>query len=113
MSREIFKKPRASRDLIEYFAYIARDKVAPADRFLRVAEETFEYLARMPTVGRIWESPLAQLDGVRVYPMPSPFRNYLIFYRFNETTLEVIAVIHGARDVQAVIASAGTERPKG
>jgi hypothetical protein len=29
MSREILKKPRASRDLTEYFALIARDKIAP------------------------------------------------------------------------------------
>lgn len=112
MSRRIFKKPRVTRDLSEYFAYIARDKTAPADRFLRVTEEAFEYLAHHPTVGRIWESPLPQLDGIRVYPMPSPFRKYLIFYRFDDETLEVIAVIHGARDLGAAIASRATEDPE-
>ena len=112
MSREILKKPRASRDLMEYFAFIARDKIAPADRFLRVAEETFDHLARLPTAGRVWESPLPQLDGVRVCPMPPPFRNYLIFYRFDDATLEVIAVIHGTRNLEAVLASIEPEKPK-
>jgi toxin ParE1/3/4 len=109
MSREILKKPRASRDLTEYFAFIAYDKVAPADRFLQVAKETFEYLAELPTVGRIWESRLPKLEGIRVYPMPSPYRNYLIFYRFDDMTLEVIAVIHGARNLEAVLANAEME----
>jgi plasmid stabilization system protein ParE len=104
MSREILKKPRAGRDLMEYFAFIARDMIAPADRFLQVAEETFEYLARLPTARGIWESPLPQLDGIRVYAMPSRYRNYLIFYRFDDATLEVIAVIHGARNLEAVLA---------
>jgi plasmid stabilization system protein ParE len=37
MKRRILKKPQVEADLIEQFAYIARDKVKPAERFLRVA----------------------------------------------------------------------------
>jgi plasmid stabilization system protein ParE len=68
MKRRILKKPQVERDLIDQFAYIARDKVEPAERFLRVAEESFNYLATNPLVGQKWESPLRQLAGIRVYP---------------------------------------------
>jgi toxin ParE1/3/4 len=112
MKRRILKKPRVNRDLIETYAYIARDKMAPADRFLEMAEEVFEYLANLPTAGRIWESSLPKLEGIRLYPMPSPFRNYLIFYRFNDTTLEVIAVTHGARNLEVVIATDESTPPE-
>jgi toxin ParE1/3/4 len=35
--------------------------------------------------------------------MPSPFRNYLVFYRPIEDGVEVLTVLHGARDLQAVL----------
>ncbi len=103
MKRRILKKPRVDRDLIDHFAFIARDKVEPAERFLRVAQESFDRLAADPLLGHNWESPMPQLAGIRVYPMPSPFRNYLIFYRPTEDGIEVLTVLHGARDLQAVL----------
>jgi plasmid stabilization system protein ParE len=35
--------------------------------------------------------------------MASPFRNYLIFYRFDELTIEILAVIHGARNLKNLL----------
>jgi plasmid stabilization system protein ParE len=97
-------KPRVERDLTEHFATIAQDKIAPAERFLKVAEQSFERLAAMPGMGRAWESSLPELDCVRVYPMPSPYRSYLIFYRLlTDNTVEVLAVLHAARDIGAMI----------
>jgi toxin ParE1/3/4 len=103
MKRRILKKPQVEQDLINQFSYIARDKIEPAERFLRVAEESFDHLAANPLAGQKWESPLRQLTGIRVYPMPSPFRNYLVFYRPIEDGVEVLTVLHGARDLQAVL----------
>jgi len=103
MKRQIFKKPQAERDLIEHFAFIARDKLKPAIRFLRVASDTFEKLAVMPNMGRAWMSSDPRLAGIRAYVMPSPFRNYLIFYRFTDSALEILTILHGARDLEAVL----------
>ena len=99
----ILKKPRVKEDLIEHYAFIARDKIAPAERFLKVAEETFQRTAEMPLVGRVWESELPHLAGVRAYPMPEGFRNYMIFYRPIKDGIEVLAVLHGARDLDAAL----------
>jgi plasmid stabilization system protein ParE len=35
--------------------------------------------------------------------MPSPFRNYLVFYRPIRDGIEVLTVLHGARDLHAVL----------
>jgi toxin ParE1/3/4 len=105
MSRRIVTRPRFSRDLVEQFAFIAADKLAPAERFLKVAADSIERLADMPGIGRVWESPLPHLAGVRVYPMPSGFRSYLIFYRLLDGGIELLALIHGSRDLAAVLDS--------
>jgi toxin ParE1/3/4 len=105
MNRRVLKKPQAQRDLINHFAYIARDKLKPAIKFLKVAEKAVETLAAMPTSGREWSSANPLLAGIRVYIMPSPYRNYLIFYRFSEDALEILTVLHGARDLQTVLIS--------
>jgi toxin ParE1/3/4 len=103
MSGCILKKPRVERDLIEHYEFIARDKVAPAERLLKVAAESFERLAAMPNLGRAWKSPLPHLAGIRCYPMPSGFRNYLIFYRPIEGGVEILTVVHGARNLEAAL----------
>jgi len=99
----ILKKPRVKDDLLEHFEYIARDKVEPAERFLKVAEEAFERLSQMPLTGRRWESELPHLANVRVYPMPAGFRNYLIFYRPIDDGVEVLTILHGARNLEAAL----------
>jgi plasmid stabilization system protein ParE len=96
--------PRAQRDLIEHYAYIARDKIAPADRFLKVADQTFQRIADMPRAGRVWESTNSKMSGIRVYPMPSPYRSYLVFYRIADPeTVSILAVLHGARNIDALL----------
>jgi toxin ParE1/3/4 len=102
-ARSVIRRPRAKADLIEHFAFIARDKLEPAERFLRVVEATFEVLARMPGIGRLWESANPRLSDVRVYPLPRRFRNYLVFYRTTRDGIEILRVIHGARDLGAAM----------
>lgn len=103
MTRRILKKPRVERDLVDHFSFIARDKLEPADRFLRAAEESFARLAANPLIGHQWDSPLPKLAGIRIYCLPAPFRNYLIFYRPVDDGVEILTLLHGSRDAAAVL----------
>jgi toxin ParE1/3/4 len=103
MSRRVLKRPQAERDLIEHFAFIARDKVEPAERFLNVAEGHFKLLAANPYLGQAWESLLPQLADVRVSPLPGAFHRYLVFYRSVERGIEVLTVLHGSRDLPSAL----------
>ena len=103
MNPVIRRTPRALDDLTTHFANIAKDKVQPAYRFLEVAEESFDRLASTPGIGTALESKLPRLQGIRSYPMPSGFRNYVIFYRQIEGGIEVLTILHGARDLQRVL----------
>jgi plasmid stabilization system protein ParE len=73
MKGTILKKPQVERDLVAHFGFIARDKILPAERFLKVAQESFERLAAMPGMGREWGSPFPHLAGFVFIPCPRAF----------------------------------------
>jgi toxin ParE1/3/4 len=91
------------RDLNELFDFVAQDKLDPAEHFLKVAAESFEHLAQTPGLGRKWESRKPRLAEIRVYPMPGPFRSYLIFYRPPPNGGDILRVLHGARNLERVL----------
>jgi toxin ParE1/3/4 len=91
--------------LMEQAEYIGRDSPDASDRFLDAAVRTFAQLEKMPGMGRRYESPHLELSGVRVWSVKG-FRNYLIFYRAIAGGIEVIAVLHGARDIPTVLSDA-------
>jgi toxin ParE1/3/4 len=87
--------PRASEDLTEIWSYIADDSVPNADAFIDKLYETIELLARLPGSGRHREE-LA--PGIQSFP----FGRYVIFYRGVASAIEIVRVLHGARDIESI-----------
>jgi toxin ParE1/3/4 len=102
MRRVVRKTPRAEQDLLDHYTYIGERNPRAADRFLQAAKEAFARLARLPGMGRAWESPSPRLAGVRSWTIPS-FRNYRIFYRPIRNGIEVLHVLHARRDIQTLL----------
>jgi toxin ParE1/3/4 len=101
MAHRIDIQPLVYLDLAEISEYIARDRPASAHRFLFAADETFAWLAKHPKVGMRceFENPLAA--DVRCWRVKG-FKNYLIFYRRITRGIQVIRILHGARDIAAL-----------
>jgi toxin ParE1/3/4 len=99
---EINKRPIVIQDLIEQATYIAKDNLEASDRFLMAAEETFSILGRMPAIGRLSGFVHPSLVDVRQYPIKG-FKDYLVFYRVNDSRVEVLRVLHGSRDLEAIL----------
>jgi toxin ParE1/3/4 len=95
---EVRISPRAHEDLIEIWSYIADDSVTNADAFIDRLYETMESLGRNPGSGRHREE-LAL--GIQSFP----FGRYLIFYRALTNSVEIVRVLHGARDIENVFES--------
>ena len=72
-----------------------------SDRFLRAAEETFKQLAQMPGIGKKCQFTNPQLEKMRQQAIKG-FRKYLVFYRPTTSGIEIVRVIHGARDLAAI-----------
>jgi toxin ParE1/3/4 len=81
---------RAEDDLIEIWAYIARDNPAAADRLLDVLDNKSRTLAGNPQTGMARDD-IAK--GVRHFPVG----NYLILYRDIGDGVEVVRYVHGMR----------------
>jgi len=88
--------PRANSDLIEIWSYKADDSVANADAFIDRLYETLQALARQPGSGRHREE-LA--PGIQSFP----FARYIIFYRAVAGAIEIVRVLHGARDIENIL----------
>lgn len=99
--------PAADRDLDDHAAYLAQEaSLETALRFYDAATTTFEKLARMPGIGERWVSALVRLAEVRVWRVEG-FANHLIYYRPAGDGIEIIRVLHGARDLDSILGSEG------
>ena len=90
MSRPFFS-PSARRDLQEILEFIALDKPAAALRHVERLEDACLELAKNPELGAARNDILPRL---RVWSVG----NYVIFYRPSDDGVEIIRVVHGARD---------------
>ena len=89
------------RDLLELSLYIAQDNPEAAHRFLQAAEETFQDLERLPKIGATREFQDDRLSGMRIW-LVKGFPRHLIFYRPIEDGVEIIRVLHSARDIKGL-----------
>ena len=91
----VTRRPLAEADILEIWDYIADDSLAAADRWVDRLDEQFRMLAAQPMMGRAREE-LA--PGVRSFP----FGRYVVFYMPLNDGIDVVRVLHGARDIDAV-----------
>ena len=83
-------------DLDDIWFYFASDSPTNADRFLdRLVDVATGTLAVAPLSGREREE---LGEGLRSLPV----ENNLIFYRVRDGGVEVLRIIHGARDLGAI-----------
>jgi toxin ParE1/3/4 len=102
VKNRLFVQQLAEEDLSEQADYIARDHVDVALRFLEAAEAAFSQLADLPDIGRRRQFRHPALAGVRSWPVPG-FEKHLIFYRLNPGRVEVLRVLHSARDLDSLL----------
>ncbi len=103
---EVRKRPIVIQDLIAQATYIAKDNLDASDRFLMAAEETFSALGRMPAIGKLSGFTHSSLVGIRQYYIKG-FPRYLVFYRINSSCVEILRVLHGSRDLEAILDEEG------
>lgn len=86
----------AELDLEEIEAYISSDNPIAADRFLELLAERFKLIAEMPGIGR-------RRDNYARGARSLAEGDYVIIYRVKGESLEILRVLHGARDPERVI----------
>jgi toxin ParE1/3/4 len=87
-------RPKALADLAGIWAYIAEDSPRQADAFAGRINREFRMLARRPQIGRDRPELMTTLRSL-------PIGRYVIFYLPRARGIEVVRVLHGARDLEA------------
>jgi toxin ParE1/3/4 len=96
MMRRLVLSLVAERDFDAILAYIAKDKPGTAVRFVEKLRAKCLPLAENPFVGE--DCSLLRPRMRRI-----THAGYLIFYRVDETSVEIVRVVHGARDWQDLL----------
>ena len=91
--------PEARADLVTLWRYYALEvgDVDLADRIQAELTQGFHKLAKTPGLGH-FHSDLAD-EPLRFWAV----RQYLIIYKSEVRPIEIVRVLHGARDVQAIL----------
>jgi toxin ParE1/3/4 len=98
--RVVFRR-KAEEDIEDIAYYIAQDNVRAAEAFREALENACFLLAERPEIGPLRSFGNPRLSDVRLWPIRG-FERYLLFYRVAGDTLDVIRVVHGARDLPAL-----------
>lgn len=102
MKLPVRRTREVANDIIGIYVHIGLRNRDAAERVLDEIERVILFLSEWPGAGTLWKSSHPQLHDIRVIGL-SKFRNYLIFYRVRNNTLELLRVLHGARDLERVI----------
>lgn len=101
MKRRLQRRPQALSDVEESAVYIGLDSPAMALRFIEAVEETLRFLVKNPEIGPARTFSRHELVGLRMFPVKG-FDKHLIFYLPTEDGIEVVRILHGARDLGAL-----------
>src|SRR5713226_1802320 len=103
------KEPRiteqAEADLEEAWEFIAQRSVKVADRLIDRILERSRLHSKFPLMGRPRDD---LVPGLRSFAIAS----YVIFYRPAGDTIEVLRVLYGARDIDAIMKAPSARPPK-
>ena len=91
----ITRRPLAAADILDIWCHIAEDSFEQADRWVDKLDEKFGLIATQPLMGRAIAELAADLRSF-------PFGRYVIFYAPIEDGIDVVRVLHSARDIDAV-----------
>jgi plasmid stabilization system protein ParE len=89
--------PEAFEDLQNIWSFIAADNPKAADRVENELFKAFEELAKWPGKGH------TRRDLMERDVLFWPVRSYLVVYRPLKPKLQIVAILHGARDIPSII----------
>ena len=90
--------PAARRDILLQVDYLLEEYAYDAaERFPLAVEEAIEFIIQQPDAGT------SSLAGLRSWPVPGFPKIRLYYLRPEPSELHVVRILHGARDVPAIL----------
>ncbi|HAM52160.1 MAG TPA: type II toxin-antitoxin system RelE/ParE family toxin [Nitrospiraceae bacterium] len=92
---QVVKRPQAETDLDDIWWYIAQDNPDAADRFIDEIAKRCQAIAQFPNMGTRRDDLMPSLRSFAV-------GNYLIFYLPIDNGIDIVRVLPGMRDIDAL-----------
>jgi toxin ParE1/3/4 len=99
VSGRVTWRAAAESDLSEAYLFIGTDSIEAAEGLLDAVGDAVAFLPENPFAGSPREFTSPEAVGIRSWVLRD-FPNHLIFYRVGSEGIEIVRVLHGARDVQ-------------
>lgn len=100
--KPVLTRPRADAEIDALADYIAADSLDTAARFLDAMQKAFDLIGEQPGIGSKRYAHLRMWENVRLWRVPG-FERHLIFYIERPGHVDVLRVLHGARDIPAAL----------
>lgn len=92
--------PLAKADIFDIWAYIAENSEPIADRVERAIYDACAFLAQSPLRGH--SRPDLTTRSLRFWTL-TRYPNYTVVYRPETTPLQIVAVLHGKRNIRRIL----------
>jgi toxin ParE1/3/4 len=101
-SKPVVPRTLASRDVEDAIGYyLKEDAQQAALAFVDALEDAYVLLGQHPAIGASWYAAELQIPGLRSWALPG--FPYVIFYVEQEDRIGVWRVLHGRRDIPALV----------
>ena len=97
MIYQLVTSAEADDDVFNIACYLAEQREGLGFRFYDCVDETYQQIADNPMLKGLGHFRQAETNNIRIYPVKN-FPNHLIFYRIETDKIEILRVLHGARD---------------
>lgn len=101
MRRRLRFLRQAESDVAEILSYLANENLVLARTFRTALQTTGALLLDMPHIGSMRVTRRLALKNIRLVPIRD-FEKYVVFYRSLNDGIEIVRVLHGARDYPAL-----------
>jgi toxin ParE1/3/4 len=91
----IQRTPESRVDYLQIFVFVGEQNLPAAERLIETFDQKLELLADMPGLG---PARPEFGKGIRSFPVGS----YIIFYRPVDGGIELLRVLHGARNLRKI-----------
>jgi toxin ParE1/3/4 len=92
----VVRTDQAETDLAEILDYLEGRSSQAAERLATAIDDRCTLLSQLPLMGRTREELGPGLRSVVV-------EQYVLFYRVTATAVEVLRILHGARDIDTIM----------
>ncbi|CAA9424188.1 MAG: hypothetical protein AVDCRST_MAG64-3502 [uncultured Phycisphaerae bacterium] len=104
MTKRVWKaRGAADQDVDDIATLIAAGSTDAAVRFVNTGRAAYELLAEHPRAGPLRNARSPHLAGLRFWPLGGSFSSYLILYLERDYGVDILRVVHGARDVDELV----------